>query len=185
MLKVREEEKELPPLIQIIPEAECGTSTCTIRTTNQTEKVRVQKALPQPLADEVQRHAEAQDNLLTICRPYGATGQRKNKPKRWKIEPLFHPLGGGVPSSAVDPDRLDRVSEEDEDETRSDDGPENDDGSSEIATGPGCITQPEPEMHDEPSHRDDLDGGEIAPQPEEEDVIPQPIPFPDGNNSAR
>ena len=70
-----------------------------------------------------------------------------------------------------------RVSEEENESDKdreSDDGPENDDGSSEIATGPGCIMQQETEMRDEPSR---LDREEVSPQPEEEDVIPQPIPF--------
>ena len=82
---------------------------------------------------------------------------------------------------------MDRVSEKDEEDSEkdeeenesdkdreSDDGPENDDGSSEFATGPGRITQQETEMCDEPSR---LDREEVSPQPEGEDVIPQPIPF--------
>ena len=91
----------------------------------------------------------------------------------------FHPLGGGgggVLSSAVD-HTLDRVSEkieEDEsDKTKEEsDGPENDDGSSEIAIGPGCITH-ETDMRGEPPQ---TEREEVVPQLEE-DIIPQPIPF--------
>ena len=118
-------------------------------------------------------------------------------PKLWKIGTFFHPLGGGGgPSSVVD-HQLDRVSEEEDDKDNNESdgpenddgsseiatgyrpetdittgyGPENDDGSSEIATGPGCITQ---ETRDEPVPSD---REENLPQTEEEDTIPQPIPF--------
>ena len=99
----------------------------------------------------------------------------------------FHPLGGGVPSSVVDqsfenmaPDRVDRVSEEIENEehesSESDDrhpaiDPEHDDGASEIVASPGRIKQ---EIRDGSVLSDrELD----PPQLDREDTISQPIPF--------
>ena len=114
---------------------------------------------------------------------------QKNRPKRWKMRPLFHPLGG-VPSSDVGLGLLDRVYKEDEnataedenataedenetaeekhDDDDDDDDPENDDGSSEIATGTGRLTQSEPEMSDE-RERSELET--------DVDIVQQPIPF--------
>ena len=74
---------------------------------------------------------------------------------------------------------MDRVSEEDEDAITEDiidtdnpdDDPENDDGSSEIATGTGCLTQPEPEMREEQSRLD---------METEVDLVQEPIPFQKG-----
>ena len=71
---------------------------------------------------------------------------------------------------------LDHASEENDNERHeksesAGDSPENDDGSSEIVAGPGCITQ---ETRDEPV----LTGKEMdLPQTGKEDTISQPIPF--------
>ena len=61
----REEEKELPPLIQIVPEAGVELPPAP---SGQPPKRKIEGsiALPQPLAEEVQRHAEEQDKHLTI-----------------------------------------------------------------------------------------------------------------------
>ena len=92
-------------------------------------------ALPQSLADEVQRHAEEQDKLLNIV---DNVDHLDTEEQTHKLEDgtTFPSSGGGVPSSVGDHGQLDRVSEENEEQ---EDGPENDDGSSEIATGPGRI----------------------------------------------
>ena len=60
----REEEKGLPSLIQIIPEAGVELPPAP---SGQPPKRKIEGsiALPQPLADEVHRHAEEQDRLLT------------------------------------------------------------------------------------------------------------------------
>ena len=62
-------------------------------------------------------------------------------------------------------DESDKIKEES-------DGPEQDDGSSEIAVGPGCITHAT-DMRGEPSQ---IEREEVVPQLED-DIIPQPIPF--------
>ena len=61
----REEEKGLPPLIQIVPEAGVELPPAP---SGQPPKRKIEGsiALPQPLADEVQRHAEEQDKFLNI-----------------------------------------------------------------------------------------------------------------------
>ena len=61
----REEAKELPPLIQIIPEAGIELPPAP---SGQPPKRKIEGsiALPQPLAEEVQRHAKEQDKLLTL-----------------------------------------------------------------------------------------------------------------------
>ena len=70
-------------------------------------------------------------------------------------------------------DRVSEGNENDEHENSESAGysPENDDGSSEIVAGPGCITQ---ETRDEPVLSDkEMD----LPQIDKEDTISQPIPF--------
>ena len=61
----REEEKELPPLIQVVPEAGVEVPPAP---SGQPPKRKIEGsiALPQPLAEQAQRHAEEQDKHLTI-----------------------------------------------------------------------------------------------------------------------
>ena len=186
----REEEKELPPLIQIVPEAGIELPPAP---SGQPPKRKIEGsiALPQPLAEEVQRHAEEQDKFLTLLDD-GDQRVQEELAQTLEEENTFPSSGGGVPSSVVDRslDRVDRVdqsldrvdrsldrvseeSENDEHENRDSAGysPENDDGASEIVAGPGCITQ---ETRDEPVLSDrEMD----HPQTDKEDTISQPIPF--------
>ena len=87
----REEAKELPPLIQIagieLPPAPSGQPP--------KRKIEGTIALPQPLAEEVQRHAEEQDKLLTRL-DEGDQRVQEKMPKLWKRRISFHPLGGGT-----------------------------------------------------------------------------------------
>ena len=71
----REEAKELPPVIQIIPEAGIELPPAP---SGQPPKRKIEGsiALPPPLAEEVQRHAEEQDKLLTML---DDTDQRDNE----------------------------------------------------------------------------------------------------------
>ena len=89
----REEAKELPPLIQIIPEAGIELPPAP---SGQPPKRKIEGsiALPQPLAEEVRRHAEEQDKLLTLLDD-GDQRDQEELAQTLEEENTFPSSGGG------------------------------------------------------------------------------------------
>ena len=94
LAKEREEEKDLPPLVQIVPEAGIELPPAP---SGQPPKRKIEGsiALPQPLAEVVQRHAEEQDKLLTQLNEADQRDQEENA-QTLEDENIFPSSGGGV-----------------------------------------------------------------------------------------
>ena len=89
----REEEKTLPPLVQIVPEAGIELPPAP---SGQPPKRKIEGsiALPQPVAEEVQRYAEEQDKLLTPLDDGDQRVQEENA-QTLEEENIFPSSGGG------------------------------------------------------------------------------------------
>ena len=91
----REEEKKLPPLIQIVPEAGIELPHAPSGQPSK-RKIEGSIALPQPLAEEVQRHAEEQDKSLTLLDDEDQRAQEELA-QTLEEENTFPSSGGGYP----------------------------------------------------------------------------------------
>ena len=81
-------------MIRIVPEAGVELPPAP---SGQPPKRRIEGsiALPQPLAEEVQRHAEEQDKNLTITDNIDSTGQRRPSPNAGRSDHFSILWGGG------------------------------------------------------------------------------------------
>ena len=91
---MRDQEQDLPPLVQIIPEAGIKLPPAP---SGQPPKRKIEGsiALPTPLAEEVQRCAEEQDKDLFVAQDRDPLNAEE-KTHTLEDGTPFHPLGGGT-----------------------------------------------------------------------------------------
>ena len=165
LAKERDEEQNLPPLVQVTPDAEMDLPPAPSGPPLK-RKIEGSLSLPEPMAEDVQRYAEEQDQRLWSAHDLERPEELAQKLEE---ETPFPPLAG-VTSFASHglPDALGSVLEKPAPDLLDD----NEDTSSEIEAGSGRIAQPDPE------HRERKEEEEtptrVGVDPEE---VQQPIPF--------
>ena len=113
-----------------------GITPCSVGT-HQNVRLKV-LLLPKPLAKDAKCHAEEQDQRLWLAM-IASEWNKKIKPNDWMKLVLLHPLGGGGTFFRLRRSWANGVGEGSEQDSPE----ENDEASSEVATGSGRIVQPD------------------------------------------